>query len=100
MTNQRLRNLTTGLIHTNIADIKEDVAYFVGAEYTSSAILPKANKALYPFLEARLSDKHFFDKMYDVKHLGNTEVLPLDEVEMKLFIARYYGRDKSDLPFE
>ena len=95
---QRIRNLTTGLMHTNIRDIKEDIAYLVGAKYTSSATISKSNKALYPFLEARLSDRRFFNKTHDEEHTGDIEILPLDEVEMKLFVSRYKAFCRGEQP--
>jgi hypothetical protein len=51
----RILQLTTGILHTNMSHIYEDLELFVGAGFYTHQ-LPSAANALTPFLKARYGD--------------------------------------------
>lgn len=82
---QRVRNLTTDLLHTKIEHVYEDIEYIVGEKGIMTHMLPNANKALKKFLESRLNDPKFWDGKFDVNHVGEVDMKPLTEEEKKEF---------------
>lgn len=77
---QRLRNLTTGRLHTCIADIFEDIRYLTGVEvYTHQ--LPRFAKATIPYLRKLLNDPRFWDERYDPTHTGEIDVAPMNDYD-------------------
>ena len=76
MDNQRLRNLTTGRLHTKIQDIYEDLEYILGEKGLMTHQIPKVLRAETPWLKKTITDPRFWDDAYDPTHAGNT---PLPE---------------------
>jgi len=87
MENQRLRNLTTHILHTKVSHVYEDIEILTGINIMTHQI-PSALKAIQPFLEKRLNDDIFFDNKFDLSHLGNTDIKPMDEIERELFLRK------------
>jgi hypothetical protein len=85
---QRLRNLTTGKLHTTMSDIYEDIEWFTRSEGIMTHQLPNAARALRAYLEKHL-DSRFFDGRYDPSHVGDVEISPMDEAEKREFQRRY-----------
>lgn len=94
---QRIRNLTTGRLHTKMQDIYEDIEYIVGAEGIMTHMLPNANRAIQPFLLSKINDSRFFDGKYDVEHTGEFVIDQMNTEEQKEFWD-YYGKLPS--PFQ
>ena len=86
---QRVRNLTTGRLHTDIGCVYQDIEYLVGAEGIFTHMLPNASRALEPFLRKRITDPRFWEDKYDTTHAGEIEVAPLTEEEQKEFWQSY-----------
>lgn len=86
---QRLRNLTTGRLHTEMGDIYEDVEFFTGEKGVMTHMLPNAHRALEPWLKEKVTEPRFWDGEYDLTHLGEFPIEPLNELEKKEFWARY-----------
>ena len=85
---QRLRNLTTGRLHTVMGDIYQDIEWLTGSEGIMTHQLPNAVDALRPYLEKYL-DGRFFDDQFDTSHIGEVEIPQMDAAEKKEFWERY-----------
>lgn len=89
MTNQRLRNLTTGKLHTKMEDIYEDVEYITGEKGVMTHMLPNAFRAMQDWLREKVTDARFWDDAYDVTHTGETDLQPMTDDERDAFWKRY-----------
>lgn len=89
MNTQRVRNLTTGILHTEIKHIYEDIEYIIGEQGIMTHHLPAANKALRPYLKEKVKEKRFWDEKYDTKHTGNIDIVLMKKHEKKLFWERF-----------
>lgn len=76
---QRLRNLTTGRLHTTIDHIYEDIEYLTGVKGVMTHQLPNACDALQPYLHEKIKDPRFWDGNFDTEHVGDYEIQPMDE---------------------
>ena len=86
---QRLRNLTTGILHTTMSDVYADIEWLVGVKGIMTHMLPSACRALEPWLRQKLSDQRLFDSQYDPLHVGDTPINPMDSYEQGEFWKRY-----------
>lgn len=86
---QRLRNLTTGRIHTKMEDIYEDIAFISGAGGVMTHQLPNAKKALEPYLREVAPDPRLWNGEYDPMHIGEIDVPPMDESEQEALWERF-----------
>jgi len=84
ISNLRLRNLTTGLLHTHIDFIYKDIEFLVGDSGIMTHHLGMAAVALKPFLQSRLPAS-FFERVYKPEEKGETEIEPLTAEERKAF---------------
>ena len=91
---QRLRNLTTGKLHTEIAHVYQDIEYLTGEKGIMTHMLPRACRALEPLLRARKLDERLWDGEYDPSHTGEMDIAPLNEREVGAFWAAY--KDQPD----
>lgn len=71
---QRLRNLTTGRLHTDIYHIHKDLEAITGEEGLMTHMLPNALKAVTPWLKSSVKDQRFFNNEYDPNHIGEIEI--------------------------
>jgi len=93
---QRLRNLTTGILHTEAGHIYLDIEAIVCETGIYTHMLPNACRALEPYLKKHLKDQRFWDGKFDLKHIGQVEIPVMGESEMKEFWTRY-GKMESPL---
>lgn len=93
MTEQRLRNLTTGKLHTSMPDIYEDIEYLTGEKGIMTHQIPNALRALRPFLNTHVKEARFWDRAFDITHDGEYVIEPMTEQEQRDFWKRY-----SELP--
>jgi len=89
MNNQRLRNLTTGRLHTEIGHIYEDLGTLTGESGLMTHMLPRANRAVEPWLREHVTDPRFWDGEYDTTHTGETELPEPTAEERKAMFERY-----------
>ena len=80
---QRLRNLTTGRLHTKMEDIYADIERLTGEEGVMTHMLPNACRALKPYLREKAPDERLWRDEYDTTHTGEIDVPPMDESERK-----------------
>lgn len=81
---QRLRNLTTGRLHTTMSDIYEDFEFFTGVAFLTHQ-LPRALDAILPILKRKISEPRFWDDKFDLTHVGTYAIDPLDKEELAEF---------------
>ena len=93
---QRLRNLTTGRLHTNMADIYQDIEYITGARGVMTHMLPDATKALLPYLREKAPDAMLWDGSYDPAHIGEIDIPPMNGEEQAEFWARFGGQNSAE----
>jgi len=93
---QRLRNLTTGKLHTDIGHIYEDLEIISGEEGIMTHMLPRFNKAVKPFLQKYVTDERFWDDTFDTSHTGEYR-LPIPTAEERELIKKRYLDQKDPL---
>jgi hypothetical protein len=71
---QRLRNLTTGRLHTDIGCIYEDLEWITGQSGLMTHMLPRALNAVTPWLREHVTDPRFWDDAFDPLHVGEVEL--------------------------
>jgi len=87
--NQRLRNLTTGILHTTMDHVYEDIEILTGEKGVMTHLVPNAHEALQPWLKEKLQEGRFWNNIYDTKHKGITEIEPMNENEKEEFFVRF-----------
>ena len=85
---QRLRNLTTGILHTDIGHVYEDIEYFIGEKGIMTHMLPRACMALQHYLKSKL-EARFFDQKLDINHVGEILIDPMGAEDLILFWEKY-----------
>lgn len=68
---QRLRNLTTGRLHTEIGHVYEDLGIITGENGLMTHMLPRAARAVEPWLREHVTEPRFWDGEYDPTHTGD-----------------------------
>jgi hypothetical protein len=87
---QRLRNLTTGRLHTETGHIYQDLEYLTGEKGIMTHMIPNAMRSLEPWLRGKVTDPRFWDGEYDTTHQGEFDIEPMTAEERKQFFDRYY----------
>jgi hypothetical protein len=87
--NQRLRNLTTGRLHTGIECVYEDLELIIGESGLMTHMLPNAMRAVEYWLRERVTDQRFWDGELDPRHLGVTTLPDPTGEERREMLARY-----------
>ena len=93
---QRLRNLTTGRLHTQIADIYQDIEYITGEPGVMTHMLPDAMKALLPYLREKAPDASLWDGAYNPLHVGEIDIPPMNIEEQAAFWVRFGGSNSAE----
>ena len=89
---QRLRNLTTGRLHTQMSHIYEDLGAITGQTGLMTHMLPRALEAVEPWLRENVTDQRFWDCEYDVSHTGEHPVPDPTEADRKAMTERYIAQ--------
>ena len=83
---QRLRNLTTGRLHTEISHVYEDLGAITGELGLMTHMLPRAMRAVEPWLREHVTEQRFWDGEYDTTHTGTIDLPdPTKEDRAKMF---------------
>ena len=93
---QRLRNLTTGRLHTKMADIYQDIEYITGARGVMPNMRLDATNALLPYLREKAPESRFWTGGYDPSHLGEIDIPPMNSDERAEFWARFGGSSSAE----
>ena len=86
---QRLRNLTTGRLHTEMAHVYEDLGIITGETGLMTHMLPRAAKAVEPWLREHVTDPTFWNGEYDITHTGEHKLPPTTKNEQKIMFERF-----------
>lgn len=86
---QRLRNLTTGRLHTKIGLVYEDIETVTGLPGLMTHQIPNAMTALKPWLLDNVTDSRFWDGNFDITHVGNIELPEMTDWERDAIIERF-----------
>ncbi len=89
---QRLRNLTTGRLHTEVGHIYEDLEIITGESGLMTHMLPRANRAVEPWLREHVTDPRFWDGEYDTSHTGELELPTPSEADREAMFERYVAQ--------
>lgn len=86
---QRLRNLTTGRLHTQLVDVYQDIESLSGILGVMTHQLPNARRALEPWLRSVVRDERFWNQEFDPAHTGDVEVRPPTPDEQRAILDRF-----------
>lgn len=86
---QRLRNLTTGRLHTEIGHIYEDLGMLTGEAGLMTHMLPRAMRAVEPWLRENVKDPRFWDGEFDTTHTGEFDLPTPTAKDREDFFERY-----------
>lgn len=86
---QRLRNLTTGILHTKIEHVYEDIEIITGEVGLMTHMLPRAMRACEPWLREHVKDPRFWDGKYDPTHTGDFALSESSADDRKAMFERY-----------
>lgn len=92
---QRLRNLTTGRLHTEVSHYYEDLETLTDWHGLLTHQLPRVSEAITPWLKEVVRDKRFWDEQYDVTHTGTVTIRMPTQKEREIF-ATILTEDKVD----
>lgn len=86
---QRLRNLTTGILHTEIVHVYHDIELLSGETGIMTHMLPRVIKAMEPWLRSVITDERFWDGKFDQSHTGELSITTMDSKEKAEMFARF-----------
>jgi hypothetical protein len=86
---QRLRNLTTGVLHTEIGHVYEDLETLTGERGLMTHMLPRALRAAEPWLREKVIDPRYWNKEWDKEHVGEIELPTPTAQDRKEMMYRY-----------
>lgn len=89
MTNQRIRNLTTQRLHTEIGHIYEDIEFITGDKGIMTHMLGNAVTAMEDWLRRNVTDPRFYDGAFDTTHAGETALNPMTDEERGAFLKAF-----------
>ena len=85
---QRLRNLTTGRLHTKMEDIYADLGTITGMGNLMAFMLPRAARAVEPWLREHVTDSRFWNGEYDIEHVGEITLPGPTDKDRELMLER------------
>jgi hypothetical protein len=86
---QRLRNLTTHILHTDISHVYEDLERITREKGIMTHMLPSVNNAVEPWLREKVTDERFWDGQYDPTHTGEIELPEMTDEERNAVFERF-----------
>lgn len=91
---QRVRNLTTGRLHTDMTHIYDDLMFLLSLDDIRTEQLPQANHLVEPSLKRQFPDARFWDGKFDTSHTGMVEIEPLTVPEYIAAMTPFVDRVK------
>jgi hypothetical protein len=87
---QRLRTLTTGKLHTEIDDVKEDLGrIFDRPDSVTTHMIPNLLDAALPWLQSIGLPERFFDGTADASHVGDITIPEPTDADRAAMWQRY-----------
>lgn len=71
---QRLRNLTTGRLHTEIGHVYQDLEMITGEKVIMIHMIPRLIDCVRPWLKRHVRDEIFWNGEYDQTHVGEFDL--------------------------
>lgn len=94
---QRLRNLTTGKLHTKMEHIYEDLGIITGETGLMTHMLPRAMRACEPWLREHVTEPRFWDGECDTTHIGELELPARSAEDRKAMFERYAAQQTRSM---
>jgi len=95
-TAQRLRNLTTGRLHTEMGPIYQDLEAITGEPGIMTHMITRVNDAVKPWLKQYVTEPRFWNDLYDPSHEGEI-VLPMPTPEERSEMFARFARMPNPL---
>lgn len=90
---QRLRNLTTRRLHTEMTHIYQDIDAIIGEDgAVMTHMIPRLMESIDPWLREQVTDERYWDGQYDTTHIGEIELPDPSEDDRKAFLERYMSK--------
>lgn len=89
---QRLRNLTTDRLHTDIGHVFEDLEEITGRQGLVTHMLPRAMRAVEPWLREHVTEPRFWDVEYDTTHTGEYSLPEPTAADREAMTERYMAQ--------
>ena len=86
---QRLKNPTTGLLHTEVGHIYEDLCAITGEQGLMTNMLPQVMRSVEPWLCEHVTEPRFLDGKYDQTHTGAFELPEPTKAGREKMFERY-----------
>lgn len=86
---QRLRNLTTGRLHTKMEDIYEDLEFITRGGGIMTHMVTRVCRAVEPWLREQVTDPRFWNGEYDTTHTGDYPLREMTPEENAAALERY-----------
>ena len=82
---QYMKNITTGILHTNMVEIKEAMSFFTGIEDIFCASMIAIQNGIVPVLKQKYPNPILWDDTYTPELQGEMQIEPFTDEEMQLF---------------
>jgi hypothetical protein len=92
----KLRNITTGILHTNIGDVYKFIEDYTGEQGIMTHQLPSACEALTPILKRKLI-KRWFEPVWQKEFLDDEVEVPDMTEEEKQEYWKSYGEHSAKI---
>jgi len=89
MQKQRLRNLTTKKLHTEIDHVYKDLEFITGTPGIMTHQLPNILTAVEPWLKDKVKDPEYWDGEYNPALKGELELTPATAIERQAIMSRF-----------
>lgn len=86
---QRIRNLTTGRLHTKMEDVYEDLDFLTRNGGIMTHMIPRVIRAIEPFLREQVTDARFWDGKHDPEHTGEYTLRQMTVAENQAAMERF-----------
>lgn len=86
---QRLRNLTTDILHTEMGHVYQDIELITGMKGLMTHMLPNVLRAIKPWLREKVTDPRYWNDEFDQDHSGEEFIHPMSDVERSEMLLRY-----------
>ena len=89
---QRLRNLTTGRLHTDLSCVYIDLEQITGQRGLMTHMLPRVMNAVEPWLRQHVTDSRFWEDKYDNSHVGDFKLPEPTTAEREAMLKNYLAQ--------
>ena len=69
--------------------IYQDIEWVTGEKGVMTHMIPNACRAMEDYLREQVTEERFWDSKFDLNHIGEIELKPMNEDEREQFWERY-----------